>query len=143
MSKGLSLWFAVSSIVLLTASAISISYNGFLAVGLALSILNIGWGFIIKSNAGLLKEAPCLFTSQKAHLVLDAIQYLSRSLLCLLCSLGQNVMDLTGLANFVVSVLKWFQSGYYNFAKLLLECPYIFPSKRACTSCRDTPEHSE
>jgi hypothetical protein len=51
MSKGLSLWFAVSSIVLLTASAISISYNGFLAVGLALlSILNIGWGFIIKSK---------------------------------------------------------------------------------------------
>lgn len=51
MSKALSLWFAVSSILLLAASAISISYNGFLAVGLGLlSILNIGWGFIIKAK---------------------------------------------------------------------------------------------
>lgn len=51
MSKGLSLWFAVSSIVLLAAAAISISHNAFLAVGLGiLSILNIGWGFIIKSK---------------------------------------------------------------------------------------------
>ncbi|MCM3206944.1 MULTISPECIES: hypothetical protein [Paenibacillus] len=51
MSKGLSLWFAFSSIVLLTVSAISISYNGWLASLLfILSIGNIGWGFVIRAK---------------------------------------------------------------------------------------------
>lgn len=51
MSKGLSLWFAISSIALLSASAMTISYNGWLAAMLGvLSILNIGWGFVIKSK---------------------------------------------------------------------------------------------
>ncbi|MBE7682779.1 MULTISPECIES: hypothetical protein [Paenibacillus] len=51
MSKGLSLWFAFSSIVLLTVSAISISYNGWLASLLfILSIANIGWGFVIRAK---------------------------------------------------------------------------------------------
>lgn len=51
MSKGLSLWFALSSIVLLTACAMMISTNWLIAVGLGiLSILNIGWGFVIKSK---------------------------------------------------------------------------------------------
>lgn len=51
MSKGLSLWFAISSIVLLSAAAMTISYNGWLAMLLGiLSILNIGWGFIVKSK---------------------------------------------------------------------------------------------
>ncbi|MDQ0496309.1 MULTISPECIES: hypothetical protein [Paenibacillus] len=51
MSKGLSLWFAVSSIALLTAAAISISYSAWLAILLGfLSVGNIGWGFVIKAR---------------------------------------------------------------------------------------------
>ncbi|WP_141694969.1 hypothetical protein [Paenibacillus kribbensis] len=51
MSKGLSLWFAVSSIVLLTAAAISISYSAWLAILLGLfSVGNIGWGFVVKAR---------------------------------------------------------------------------------------------
>jgi hypothetical protein len=51
MSKGLSLWFAFSSIVLLTITAISISYNGWLAALLfVLSMANIVWGFVIRSK---------------------------------------------------------------------------------------------
>ncbi|WP_199794818.1 hypothetical protein [Paenibacillus faecalis] len=51
MSKGLSLWFAVSSIILMTAATISISHNVLVAIGLGLlTILNIGWGFIIKAK---------------------------------------------------------------------------------------------
>lgn len=58
MSKGLSLWFAVSSILVLMASAISISYNGWLAVIVGiLAIGNIGWGFIVKARANRLKES--------------------------------------------------------------------------------------
>ncbi|WP_028546848.1 DUF5325 family protein [Paenibacillus taiwanensis] len=51
MSKGLSLWFACSSIALLMATAIAISYNAWLAIlfGL-LSIFNMGAGFIVKAR---------------------------------------------------------------------------------------------
>ncbi|MEC0369444.1 hypothetical protein [Paenibacillus chibensis] len=51
MSKGLSLWFACSSIFVLGAAAISMSYNGWLALLLGvLAIFNIGWGFMIKAK---------------------------------------------------------------------------------------------
>lgn len=51
MSKGLSLWFAFSSIVLLTVTAITISYNGWLAFLLfVLSMANIVWGFVIRAK---------------------------------------------------------------------------------------------
>ncbi|MGQ8874275.1 hypothetical protein [Paenibacillus sp. TSA_86.1] len=51
MSKGLSLWFAFSSIVLLTVTAITISYNGWLAALLfILSMANVVWGFIIRAK---------------------------------------------------------------------------------------------
>lgn len=51
MSKGLSLWFAFSSIILLTVTAITISYSGWLATLLfVLSIANIGWGFVIRAK---------------------------------------------------------------------------------------------
>ena len=51
MSKGLSLWFAVSSIVLLSAAAIFISHNIWTALGLGvLTVFNIGWGFIVKAK---------------------------------------------------------------------------------------------
>ncbi|MEK3918976.1 hypothetical protein [Paenibacillus sp. FSL K6-2393] len=51
MSKGLSLWFAFSSIILLTVSAIMISYSGwFAALMFVLSISNIGWGFVIRAK---------------------------------------------------------------------------------------------
>lgn len=51
MSKGLSLWFSISSIILLTAAAISISYSAFIAIAFAiLSVFNIGWGFMIKAK---------------------------------------------------------------------------------------------
>lgn len=51
MSKGLSLWFAVSSILLLAAAAITINFNGWLAVLVGLlAVGNIGWGFIYKAK---------------------------------------------------------------------------------------------
>ncbi|MBT2283383.1 hypothetical protein J7E78_07515 [Paenibacillus polymyxa] len=51
MSKGLSLWFAFSSIILLAVTAITISYSGWLAALLfVLSIANIGWGFVIRAK---------------------------------------------------------------------------------------------
>lgn len=51
MSKGLSLWFAVSSIVLLMFCAIAISYSAWLAILLGVvAIGNIGWGFVIKAK---------------------------------------------------------------------------------------------
>ncbi|MEN1990305.1 hypothetical protein [Paenibacillus hubeiensis] len=51
MSKGLSLWFAFSSIVLLTVTAITMSYSGWLAALLFVaSIGNIGWGFVIRAQ---------------------------------------------------------------------------------------------
>lgn len=58
MGKGLSLWFAVSSILLLTAASISISSNIWLALLLGvLCILNIGWGFILKARLRRKAEA--------------------------------------------------------------------------------------
>lgn len=58
MSKGLSLWFAFSSIVLLTVTAITISYNGWLATLLfVLSMANIVWGFIIRAKKNVRKPA--------------------------------------------------------------------------------------
>lgn len=59
MNKALSLWFAVSSIVLLAVSAIFISYNGWIAslIGV-IAIFNIGWGFIIKAKQNRLQGEP-------------------------------------------------------------------------------------
>ncbi|MNC10200.1 hypothetical protein D3C76_17760 [compost metagenome] len=58
MGKGLSLWFACSSILLLTAASISISSNIWLALLLGvLCILNIGWGFIVKARLRRKAEA--------------------------------------------------------------------------------------
>lgn len=52
MSKGLSLWFALSSILLLAAASIALSYRLWMALLLgALCVLNIGWGFIIKARS--------------------------------------------------------------------------------------------
>ncbi|MGF7046259.1 hypothetical protein J2T13_000735 [Paenibacillus sp. DS2015] len=51
MSKALSLWFAVSSILILAASAIAISHYIWLALLLAvLGVFNIGWGFMFKAK---------------------------------------------------------------------------------------------
>lgn len=52
MSKLLSLWFAVSSIILMGATAVMISHNGWIATLLALlTICNVGFGFIVKARA--------------------------------------------------------------------------------------------
>ncbi|MBR2568455.1 MAG: hypothetical protein IKE34_04635 [Paenibacillus sp.] len=51
MSKGLSLWFACSSVALLMVTAISMSYSAWLAILFGiLSILNMGAGFIVKAR---------------------------------------------------------------------------------------------
>ncbi|CAH8769118.1 DUF5325 family protein [Paenibacillus dendritiformis] len=51
MSKGLALWFAVSSIVLLTGTAITLSHNIWLSILFAiLAVFNIGFGFIVKAR---------------------------------------------------------------------------------------------
>lgn len=51
MGKGLSLWFACSSILMLTAASISISFNIWLALLLGvLCVLNIGWGLFSKPD---------------------------------------------------------------------------------------------
>lgn len=58
MGKGLSLWFACSSILILTAASIFISYNIWLALLLGvLCIFNIGWGFIVKARLRRKAEA--------------------------------------------------------------------------------------
>lgn len=51
MNKGLSLWFAVSSIIILAVAAIAITYSGWIALLLtALGVCNIGWGFVLKAK---------------------------------------------------------------------------------------------
>ncbi|MBN3525438.1 hypothetical protein [Paenibacillus apiarius] len=51
MSKGLALWFACSSIGLLTATAISLSYSAWLvALFAVLAVCNIGFGFVTKAR---------------------------------------------------------------------------------------------
>ncbi|OWA34826.1 hypothetical protein B9G55_13805 [Saccharibacillus sp. O16] len=51
MNKGLALWFAVSSMALVTLSAILINESPLLAVGVfAVATLNIGWGFVTKAR---------------------------------------------------------------------------------------------
>lgn len=61
MSKGLSLWFAFSSIILLAVTAITISYSGWLAALLfVLSMANIGWGFVIRAKKNVRKFARLL-----------------------------------------------------------------------------------
>lgn len=53
MSKGLSLWFAVSSVLLMIATAVSISHDAWLAVLLAVvTLANIGFGFVVKARMG-------------------------------------------------------------------------------------------
>jgi len=51
MSKPLSLWFALSSIILMSATAVMISHNGWIAILLALlTLFNVGYGFVIKAR---------------------------------------------------------------------------------------------
>lgn len=51
MSKGLSAWFAISSMLLLMATAVALSYSLWYALLFAvLSVANIGWGFVIKAK---------------------------------------------------------------------------------------------
>lgn len=58
MGKGLSLWFACSSILLLTVASIMISYNIWLALLLGfLCVMNIGWGFMLKARLRHQQEA--------------------------------------------------------------------------------------
>jgi len=51
MSKSLSLFFAFTSVLLMTATAIFMSYNGWIALlfGL-LTIVNMGLGFAVKAK---------------------------------------------------------------------------------------------
>ncbi|WP_168735484.1 DUF5325 family protein [Cohnella fermenti] len=51
MNKSLGLLFAVTSMVWMTATAISLDYNGWLALlFFVLCILNIGAGFMVKAR---------------------------------------------------------------------------------------------
>jgi len=51
MNKGLSLWFAASSIIILAVAAIAISHSGWIALLLTVvGICNIGWGFVLKAR---------------------------------------------------------------------------------------------
>ncbi|CAM3611227.1 MULTISPECIES: hypothetical protein [Saccharibacillus] len=51
MNKGLALWFAVSSMALVTLCAILINESAWLALGVGVvAVLNIGWGFITKAR---------------------------------------------------------------------------------------------
>jgi hypothetical protein len=51
MNKSLGLLFAVTSMAWLTATAISIEYNGWLAaLFFVLGIANIGFGFVVKAR---------------------------------------------------------------------------------------------
>ncbi|UHA75878.1 hypothetical protein KIK04_06050 [Paenibacillus sp. 481] len=58
MSKGLALWFACSTIVLLTALSITISHNGWLALLFGvLAFCNTGFGFAVKAKQRRRAEA--------------------------------------------------------------------------------------
>ncbi|MCU6709249.1 DUF5325 family protein [Paenibacillus sp. J5C_2022] len=51
MSKSLSLFFAVMSVLFMSATAISISHNGWLVLLFSvLSLFSIGTGFIVKAR---------------------------------------------------------------------------------------------
>ncbi len=51
MSKSLSMFFAVLSILFMSATAISISYSGWYVLLFSLlSLLSIGFGFIVKAR---------------------------------------------------------------------------------------------
>ncbi|GGO02424.1 hypothetical protein [Saccharibacillus kuerlensis] len=51
MNKGLALWFAASSMILVTLCAIMITENPWLAVVFGiLAVFNIGWGFVTKAR---------------------------------------------------------------------------------------------
>lgn len=51
MNKGLSLWFAASSILLLMVTAVTLSHSLWLALLFSIiTTCNIGWGFIIKAK---------------------------------------------------------------------------------------------
>ncbi|WP_161793362.1 DUF2244 domain-containing protein [Cohnella kolymensis] len=51
MSKRLSLMFAVSSVLLMIATAVSISYNAWLVLLFGiLTVANIGLGFVVKAR---------------------------------------------------------------------------------------------
>ena len=68
MGKGLSLWFACSSILILTAASIAISYNFWIALLLgAICVLNIGWGFIIKARIRRKLEDKNVLPSEPAE----------------------------------------------------------------------------
>lgn len=58
MSKGLSLFFASLSVLFMSATAISISHNGWLVALFALlSLFSMGAGFITKARLRRRKEA--------------------------------------------------------------------------------------
>ncbi|BBH21695.1 hypothetical protein Back11_30400 [Paenibacillus baekrokdamisoli] len=51
MTKSMSLFFAILSVLLMSATAISISYNGWVAaLFLLLTLCSIGGGFIVKAR---------------------------------------------------------------------------------------------
>lgn len=51
MSKSLSLLFAVTSVLWMIATAVSISFNGWLTLLFGiLTIVNIGFGFVVKAR---------------------------------------------------------------------------------------------
>ncbi|MDO3410995.1 hypothetical protein QWJ34_14615 [Saccharibacillus sp. CPCC 101409] len=51
MNKGLALWFAASSMALITLCAILINESPLLAAGVGVvAVLNIGWGFVTKAR---------------------------------------------------------------------------------------------
>ncbi|ANY65271.1 hypothetical protein SAMN04487969_12434 [Paenibacillus algorifonticola] len=57
MSKPLSLLFAVVAVLLMSATAISMSYNAWLALLFAvLTLFSIGAGFIVKARLRRLKQ---------------------------------------------------------------------------------------
>ncbi|WP_338554975.1 DUF5325 family protein [Paenibacillus sp. KS-LC4] len=57
MSKPLSLLFAVIAVLLMSATAISMSYNAWLALLFAvLTLFSIGGGFIVKARLRRLKQ---------------------------------------------------------------------------------------
>lgn len=67
MSKGLSLWFACSSILILTAASMAISYNIWIALLLGLiCVMNIGWGFIVKARIRRKQEALNVLPNEPA-----------------------------------------------------------------------------
>ncbi|MCR8846063.1 hypothetical protein NQ117_20490 [Paenibacillus sp. SC116] len=68
MPKRLALWFAFSSIILLTITSITLSSNGWISLICAvLAFFNVGFGFMFKAKYRKKAEQEAALTAKQAE----------------------------------------------------------------------------